>query len=224
MDTLLWEMLDSKNNKKTKTKKSLYSTTPWVVNIRKMGTHSFILRGAICSSQKLKDVLSLFSRAQGVMGTKGTSAGVGKLAVKSSTMIDSWQHHLSSSVQSAASRRLWRLPLGWELSPTVASFCMNSGKECSNRFVHERPRLRKWIDPTIPAYWQVWRSEWKWPPEAHMLEYLVSSWWNSLRRTKRYGLDRGGVCEGEFQNFIPSSGGSLCLMCVHQDVSSQLLV
>jgi hypothetical protein len=77
-----------------------------------MGTHSFILRGAICSSQKLKDVLSLFSRAQGVMGTKGTSAGVGKLAVKSSTMIDSWQHHLSSSVQSAASRRLWRLPLG----------------------------------------------------------------------------------------------------------------
>lgn len=84
------------------------------MGIRETGTCSFRLRNVTYSFEKLKHMPSPFSKALGVLGTKGTSARTGgAVVVKFPTLFDSWkQHHLSSGVHSATNRKPEKLPLG----------------------------------------------------------------------------------------------------------------
>lgn len=76
-----------------------------------MGTHSLILRGATCSFKNLKHRLSLFSRAQEVIGTRRTSAGMAELVVKPPT-VRQLEAPPVFKCSVATSEKLWKLPMG----------------------------------------------------------------------------------------------------------------
>lgn len=86
---------------------------------------------------------------------------------------------------------IWRR-IDWNLEMSAGSRLAMTSWLCANEWVHgeetQTSLHRSW--PQLVSGF-----EWEWNPQVHMFEHLVTSWWNYLGRSKRCGLDGGGMLQ-----------------------------